>query len=207
MNWIFSAPSDAPAAAILLAAILAVSVGGLYVIPQIVDRCVLRPFHLARSGRYDTLVTSGFVHADLAHLIFNAFTFWAFGFSLERELGTPRFVALYVAGLLASSVATWVIHRRNPNYSSLGASGAILAVLFASILVFPSSSIFVLPIPMPIPGPLFAIIYLGFSFFASRTRLGRVNHDAHIVGAITGVAFMTFVDPGSLREAMQMWFS
>ena len=112
MNWIFNASTGAPAAAILLAVILVVSVLGLYVVPQVVDRCMLRPFDLARSGRYHTLVTSGFVHADLAHLVFNAFTIWAIGFSLERELGTPRFVALFMAGLLASSVATWVIHRR-----------------------------------------------------------------------------------------------
>ncbi len=124
---------------------------------------------MVQRREYAALVTSGFVYADLAHLIFNSFTFWAFGFGLERHIGTLRFVALYAMGLLASSMATWVIHREDPSYASLGASGAILAVLFASIIVFPTSSIFVLPLPVPIPAPLFALGYLAFSVFAGRT--------------------------------------
>jgi membrane associated rhomboid family serine protease len=193
---------DSPGATILLAAIVLASLIGLFAAPAMIERNLFRPHWLLPRREYSTLITSAFLHADLAHLFFNAFTFWAFAFSLERAMGTAKFLALYFVGLLASDLGTFLKHRSDPGYRSLGASGAILAVLFASIVYFPSASIFILPIPVPIPAPLFAVLYLAYCYYASRQAGGRVNHDAHLAGALAGVAFVALTDFGALRQGM-----
>jgi membrane associated rhomboid family serine protease len=159
-----------------------------------------------RRREYTTLVTSAFVHADLGHLFFNAFTFWAFAFGLERRIGSAAFAALYIFGMLVSDAGTYVKHRRNPNYQTLGASGAILAVLFAAIVYFPSASLFILPIPVPIPAPVFALLYLAFTFYSARHPHGRINHDAHLGGAIAGIVFVVLTDPASVASAWRTVF-
>ena len=176
MQTLIDLTQGAPASALLLAVIVAVSLIGLYRIPAWIERNLLRPYWLVRRHEYATLVTSGFIHADIAHLLFNGFTLWAFAFPLERTLGSTRFLLLYIVGLLVSSAGTWLKHREEPDYRSLGASGAILAVLFASIVYFPSGSIYILPLPVPIPAPLFAVAY-------SPTRCTR--HARHAGGSTT----------------------
>ncbi|MDQ2733551.1 MAG: rhomboid family intramembrane serine protease [Pseudomonadota bacterium] len=193
----------APAAGLLLLAIVVVSLVGLFIAPALIERSLFRPYWLLPRGEYATLVTSGFVHADLSHLLFNAITFWAFAFSLERTIGTGSFVALYAIGLLASDAGTWFKHRLDAEYRTLGASGAILAVLFASILYFPASSIFILPIPVPIPAPLFAVAYLAYTYYAANRAGSRINHDAHLSGALAGIAYVAITDPETLRRAWQ----
>jgi membrane associated rhomboid family serine protease len=97
-----------------------------------------------------------------------------------------------------SDLGTYFKHRNNPEYASLGASGAILAVLFASIVYFPGQSLYIIPIPIPIPAPLFAVGYLAYTWWSSRQARGRINHDAHLGGALTGLAFVALTDPAAL---------
>jgi len=188
----------------ILAVTLAVSLLGLFAAPKLIERSLLRPYWLTRRREYERLITSGFVHADLGHLIFNMITFYSFGFTLERHIGTMNFLALYFIGMVLSELGTCIKHRNNPEYASLGASGAILAVLFASIVYFPDQSLFIIPIPVPIPAPLFAVGYLAYTWWASRHSKGRINHDAHIGGALTGLAYVALTDPGAYQRVLHM---
>jgi membrane associated rhomboid family serine protease len=191
-----------PGATFLLAAIVLASLIGLFAAPSLIERNLFRPFWLVPRRQYATLISSAFLHADLAHLFFNAFTFWAFAFPLERAIGTGSFLALYFFGMLASDLGTYFKHRHDSNYQILGASGAILAVLFASIVYSPSASILILPIPIPIPAPVFAVAYLAYSYYASRHARGGINHDAHLAGAVAGIAFISLTDPAALGRAV-----
>ena len=206
MEPLLNLTGGAPAAALLLALMVVASLVGLLAAPAMIERNLFQPFWLVSRRQYPTLITSAFLHADIGHLFFNGFTFWAFAFQLERAIGSGRFLALYFFGLLASDLGTYFKHRRDPGYRCLGASGAILAVLFASIVYFPSGSIYVLPIPVPIPAPLFAVGYLAFTYIAERQGRGRVNHDAHLVGALAGVGFVGLTDGSAFARALHVFF-
>jgi membrane associated rhomboid family serine protease len=190
------------AALTILVLTIIVSVIGLAA-PSVIERSLLRPYRVARGSGYAGLLTSGFVHANVGHMVFNLITFYSFGFRLEREIGSIRFVALYFSALLISGVGTCYKHRDDPAYASLGASGAILGVLFASIVYFPRQSLYILPLPVPIPAPLFAVGYLAFSWYSSRTHRGQINHDAHIFGALTGLAFVLVTDPTTFMDVVR----
>ena len=206
MDSLASMTGGAPVAGLLLAVIVVTSLLGLLAAPALIERSLFRPHWLIPNNEYATLITSGFVHADFTHLLFNGFTFWAFAFGLERAIGSERFFWLYAFGLLASDFGTWIRHRHEPEYRTLGASGAITTVLFASIVYFPSGSIFILPIPVPIPSPLFALAYLGYTYYASRRQGGRINHDAHLSGALAGLAFVALTDSAAIARAWQQVF-
>ncbi len=197
-------PAANPASLALLVLTLAVSLAGLYANPRIIEANLFRPARLRRGRDWHTAVTSGFIHGDVPHLAFNMITFFFFGLPLERHIGTVPFVILYAIGLLASHAGTFVKHRDNPAYASLGASGAISAVLFAFIVYFPTYSIFILPLPVPIPAPLFALAYVVYSWYSARRATGRINHDAHLWGALSGLVFVAVTDPGAWQRLFAM---
>jgi membrane associated rhomboid family serine protease len=193
-----------PAALFILAANIGIGLLGLFAVPQIIERCLFRPYEFARGLRRATIISSGFVHADLAHLAFNMITFYFFGVKLEWTIGTPKFVLLYAIGLLVSSVGSYFKHRNNPEYATLGASGAISAVLFAAIVYDPTMSLYLMFIPIPIPGPVFAVAYLAYTWWSARQNRGRINHDAHLGGALAGLAFVAVFDPDAWVRAIRL---
>ena len=191
--------SSAPASFALLLVIGLVSVIA-FSAPRLLERNLLRPYHVVRRRDFIPLVTCGFIHASWSHLIFNALTLYFFGPGLEARIGTPHFVALYFIGLVLSSGGTVWKHRDDPNYASLGASGAILAVLFAYIVYFPTRMLY-LYFAIPMPAVLFAFGYLAYTIWASKNPHGGINHDAHLDGALTGLLFVALTDFNAWRRA------
>jgi len=190
-------------ALVIFVATLAASLAGLFLRPQIIERSVFRPYWFLRRRQYDTVVTSGFVHADLPHLIFNMVTFYFFAFPLEKRIGPVHFAVLYLVALVVSDLGTYLKHRNDPQYASLGASGAISAVLFAAIVYFPWMKLFIIPIPLPIPAPLFAVGYVAYSWYSAKQSRGRINHDAHLGGALFGVLFVLVTDPAAFGQLLR----
>lgn len=164
--------------------------------PRLLERMVLWPPAIGRWRQYDRLLTCGFVHADFAHLLFNMFTFFSFGAYMER-LFTPRigalgYAAFYAAGIVISALPSFLRHRDDAGYRSLGASGAVSAVLFAYILIKPWSMILVFA--FPVPAIVFALLYLGYTIYMDRRQTDRVNHSAHLWGAAYGVLFTIVIN-------------
>jgi membrane associated rhomboid family serine protease len=192
-----------PASLSILCLIIGFSAIALWVAPSVLQRNLLRPQWMLKHRDYITLITSGFIHADVAHLFFNSFTLYFFGPALERRIGTDRFIALYFIGLVLSSLGTVYKQRNNPDYAALGASGAILAVLFAYIVYFPTNTLY-LYFAIPIPAVVFAFGYMAYSWWASKNQQGRINHDAHLDGALTGLIFVGVTDFAAWKHAFRM---
>ena len=171
---------------------------------SIYGKFMLHPFSVSKGQNVYTLITSGLVHADWMHLFFNMFTFYAFAFALESSMGSWRFGILYFLGLVLSDLPTVFKHKDNFNYNSLGASGAISAVLFSYILYNPMSKIYIMFIPIGIPAVVFGILYLIYCAYASRNSRDHINHDAHFFGALTGLIFTIIFVPGILQNFITM---
>lgn len=168
---------------------------------KLADRLILWPPAIDRHKQYERLVTYGFLHADFPHLLFNMITLFFFGRAVEALMGRLTghwwvFPLFYLSALVVSILPSYLKNQKNPNYLSLGASGAVSAVLFAFILVSPWSLIFVFFIPAP--AILYAVFYVGYSIWMDRKGADNVNHSAHLAGAAYGVMFMLFMSPDLL---------
>ncbi len=175
--------------------------------PRLVDRLILWPPAIDRGKQYDRLVTHGFIHADWMHLIFNMVTLWSFGGTMEtffaERIGAIGYVAFYLSAIVIAILPTYMRHRHDAGYRSLGASGAVSAVLFAFILLAPWSPIYIFLIPIGIPAFLFAAIYIGYSIWMDKRGGDNINHSAHLYGAAYGIMFTLIVEPRAAATFLQ----
>ncbi len=171
--------------------------------PSLQQQAMLVPYRTFREQRWYQLVSSGFLHGDFMHLLFNMITFLFFGPVLEQVIGTPLFVILYLTAIVIANLPTLFKHRNNPQYASLGASGAVGAVLFAYILFFPLSNLYIMFIPIGIPAIIVGVLFVIYSYSESRKNRGNINHDAHFAGAVYGLIFTLVFVPESLQTFLK----
>lgn len=163
------------------------------------DKLSLQPYMVKRYNQYYRFITSGFVHADFQHLLFNMLTLYFFGGFIERvfaQLFQNKlvYVGYYLLGIIVANIPSYIKHRDNSYYSSLGASGAISAIVFTAILVNPWASIYLF-FALKLPAVVYGVLFLGISAYMGRKGGGNINHDAHLWGALFGLIFPLIFHP------------
>jgi membrane associated rhomboid family serine protease len=123
-----------------------------------------------------------------------------------RVLGEARFFILYISAVIVAFIPTTLRHMRNPDYRSLGASGAVAAVMFSAVLLNPKLKLALLFLPIPVPGLIFALAYLAYSLWRSYDSGDGINHDAHLSGALYGAVLTYLFEPARVERALKSLF-
>jgi membrane associated rhomboid family serine protease len=166
---------------------------------------IFNPYAVARNNEYFRFITSGFIHSNWMHLIFNMFMLYAFGRHVEvlfqrvhGELGLVLFLLLYIIGIIISDIPTFLRHKDHPHYNSLGASGGVSSILFSFILFLPVEPLCLYGL-LCLPGVIWGGLYLGYSYYMSKRGGDNINHDAHLYGALFGIIFTIIIYPAVIQ--------
>lgn len=172
---------------------------------SLISKCIFYPVGMQQYNQWWRFITHGFVHADMHHLVFNMLSLFFFGRMVENYFQTifenqMVFPLFYISALIFSSIPSFFKHKSNQHYRSLGASGAVSAVLMASVLFDPWATI-LLKFIIPIPAILFAIGYIAYSAYMDKRNMDNIGHDAHLYGALYGFLF-----PLLFKSGLFMYF-
>lgn len=164
---------------------------------KVINDFIFYPHAIKRDNEWWRFITNGFIHADLGHLAFNMFSLYMFGDFVEKyfivlfnEKGKALYLAMYLTALVICLIPTYIMQRNNNHYRSLGASGAVSAVVFAGVFLDPTIKIGLFIIPPIIPGFIFGPLYLLMTIYMSKRGGDNINHSAHFWGSVWGVGFL-----------------
>ena len=177
------------------------------------NKLIFNAYQVWHRKEWYRMLTSGMIHSGWGHLFFNMLTLYFFGRAVEQYfsaafggvLGTVLYVVLYVSALAISSLGDLVKYRNDWNYNALGASGAVSAVLFASILFAPKMGIYIYLIPIPVPGYIFAPLYLLYCWYMAKRNMDNIGHTAHFWGAVYGILFPIICKPDVLSFCLSQF--
>ena len=167
------------------------------------DALMLDTGAVLRRKQNHRLLTSGWIHADGMHLLFNMFSLWSFGSALERNYGALAVAGPHLAGIVGGGLLALYLHRRE-SYRALGASGGVCGVIFASVMLLPGGSVMIFPVPIPIPANLYAFLFLIVTYVGMRRGGDGIGHDAHFGGAIIGVIVAGLLYPAAAIDQWMM---
>src|SRR5690606_32751572 len=157
-----------------------------------------------KRGEHIRMFSSGFLHVDMTHLLFNMITLFFFAGVVIHELNTTHFLLLYVGSLLAGNLLSFYFHKDEPFYSAVGASGAVTGIVYSAILLRPDMNLYLFFVPIPIPAYIFGIGYLLYSIYGMKNSLGNIGHDAHFGGAVGGYVFTLIFMPDLFEKNLGM---
>jgi len=157
-----------------------------------------------RRGEYYRLITGSFLHAGWGHFIVNMLTLYFFYPITESFAGTGGALLIYFGGMLLGNLTAYYFHKNHDWYSAVGASGAVNAVVFASILFYPEGSIIIFPVPIPIPSYIYAVGYLLYTTFGMKNQTGNIGHEAHFGGAAAGILLAILLQPRLISQRMTL---
>jgi len=176
---------------------------------ELFDRLKFNPFGIKHNGQGWRFFTYGLVHADFIHLFINMFVLYSFGKAVTDayhfyfdDKGYMFYLMLYIGGIVFSVLVDFGKHKDDVWYNAVGASGAVSAVLFASIFLYPTGSVYLFPIPFPLPSVVFGVLYLVYSAVMARRGRDNIGHNAHFFGAVFGIAFTVALKP---RLLISFW--
>jgi len=194
--------SDTPVSWAIFAITIAISLFAFYN-ESFYNKLILQPYNVSRGKSIYTLITSGFIHADWMHLLFNMLSYYFFAFYLESKIGHWQFGFLYMVSLVLSDLPSVMKHKNDFWYRSLGASGAVSAVIFSYILFNPLHDLYIM-FSIPIPAIIFGVLYLVYCSYASKRGIGNINHDAHFFGSLSGIIITIILLPHSAHDFIQI---
>lgn len=160
------------------------------------SRLIFHPVTIKQNKQWYRFLTSGFIHADVWHLLVNMFVLWSFGNAIERyyypavmgELSTLKFIGLYFGGIIVASIPSYIRHKNDPSYAALGASGGVAAVVFAAIVFAPWQNLYLYGV-IAIPQILAGVGYVAYSWYKDKNATDNIGHMAHLTGAVWGFVF------------------
>jgi len=167
------------------------------------------PWQVARGENGLGMLLAHFAHAGFGHLLFNMIALYSFGGPVLAAVGPARFLLIYVVAGLGSDLVVFALHKEDPTYRCLGASGSVFGILMAAVVLDPTTSVVMFFVPIPIPGPVFMLGYVVIAvFLILKGHRGSVSHEGHLGGAIIGLAVTGLLAPrglGPLVRWLTQW--